>query len=120
MKLNKRLQALENKHSDLTQKNQIITQEHHSILEFLKSLINDKLILENEQNKNNIDFIKIKLIEYHQEEKNKIVKQTAIIELIVFIDINFSGEKISMRRKGIAVIRITMDTFPPKVSLLWH
>ena len=37
MKLNKRLQALENKHSDLTQKNQIITQEHHSILEFLKS-----------------------------------------------------------------------------------
>jgi len=25
-----------------------------------------------------------------------------------------------MTRKGLAVIRTTMDTFPPKVSLLWH
>ena len=54
------------------------------------------------------------------DEKSNTEAQIAISVLMFFIDIKFSGEKISMTRKGLAVIRTTMDTFPPKVSLLWH
>ena len=80
MKLNKRLQALETKHSDLLQKHQIITQERLTLFDLLKSSINERLVLENDQN-NNVEYIKEKWIQLHQEEKNRIQKLQEEVKL---------------------------------------